>query len=94
MVNPLGNATARGQMTRALVANISVREHFLWDDFWPSNGQKNHGGGGCTAAVRPFSKFFGGVWCCVVVFVTQCIVCSPIFYVPFFDIRSMGWMAD
>ncbi len=39
IVNPLGNATARGQMTRALVANISVQWHFLWDDFWPSNGQ-------------------------------------------------------
>ncbi len=65
MVNPSGNATARGQMTRALVASISVRWHFLWDDFWPSNGQikpQRRGSYGRGLAI------FGVFWRCVLWF--------------------------
>jgi hypothetical protein len=62
MVNPSGDATEHGQMTRALVASISDRKQFLWDDFWPSNGQIKPWRSR-TVSVRPFSEFFGGVCC-------------------------------
>jgi hypothetical protein len=38
-VKPSRKATARLTMARAIVASISVRWDFWWDDFWPSNGQ-------------------------------------------------------
>ena len=37
---PLREAKARVTMARAIVASISVRSDFWWDDFWPSYGQK------------------------------------------------------
>ena len=33
-------AKAHVTMARAIVASISVRSDFWWDDFWPSYGQK------------------------------------------------------
>ena len=39
-VKPLREAKARVTMARAIVASISVRSDFWWDDFWPSYGQK------------------------------------------------------
>jgi len=71
MVNPSGNATVRGQMTRALMANISVRTHFLWDDFWPSNGQIMPWGRGLYG--RGFGHFPSFLEVCVVVFLTHIV---------------------
>jgi hypothetical protein len=39
MIKPLCNATARVKIAHAVVSSISVQLDFLWDDFWPSNGQ-------------------------------------------------------
>jgi len=38
-VKPSRKTMARVPMARAIVASISVRWDFWWDDFWPSNGQ-------------------------------------------------------